>query len=255
MFLLIAFGFVAFVLLFIFLIIFLRKWIWKSKGERGELYVANILRSLNENEYTVLNDIMVRTKNGGTSQIDHIVVSVYGLFVIETKNYSGWIFGKENAEYWTQVFYRSDYTFRNPIKQNQSHVFALKNLLSSYRNITYIPVVVFVGSAELKDVESSVPVIYGSQLLSFIHSESTARCLSETDVRAITDLLLSKNISDEGMRAEHIQNIRQYVLDRNLKMENLICPRCNGELKLREGRTGRFYGCSHYPRCHFTMPY
>ena len=38
-------------------------------------------------------------------------------------------------------------------------------------------------------------------------------------------------------------------------MKNLICPRCNGELKLRNGRNGKFYGCSNYPKCKFTMPY
>ena len=49
--------------------------------------MVKILSSLDENEYKVLNDVMVRTQNGKTSQIDHIVVSAYGIFVIETKNY------------------------------------------------------------------------------------------------------------------------------------------------------------------------
>ena len=264
---LIIFAVVAIVLLFRFL----RQWTWESKGDRGEHYVANILASLNENEYKVLNDVMLRTKDGKTSQIDHVVVSNYGIFVIETKNYSGWIFGNEKAENWMQSIYVRGYysrryrvslkgrveknQFRNPVKQNWSHIYVLKDLLAEYKNIPYFPIVVFVGSAGLKEIESSVPVIYGNQLLSVIHSKSTAKCLSDTDVQKITDMLLNKNIGSDETKAEHIQNIRQDVLERKLKMENLICPRCNGELKLREGRTGKFYGCSNYPHCRFTMPY
>ena len=234
---------------------FLGKWTWESKGDRGEHRVADILASLNENEYRGLNDVMVRTKDGKTSQIDHVVVSAYGIFVIETKNYSGWIFGNEKAENWTQVIYQEKHKFRNPVKQNWSHIYALKDLLAEYKNIPYFPIVVFVGSAELKEIESSVPVVYGSQLLGVMHSKSTARCLSDADVQKISDTLLAKNIGSEETRAEHVQNIRQDVLERKLKMENRICPRCNGELKLRNGKNGKFYGCSNYPRCHFTMPY
>ena len=56
-------------------------------------------------------------------------------------------------------------------------------------------------------------------------------------------------------RKEQVKNIKQNIVEKQLKMENLICPRCNGELKLRNGRNGKFYGCSNYPRCRFTMPY
>mgnify|MGYP003571403033 CR=1 FL=1 len=251
MFVLITLGFIVLVIF----IIFLGKWTWESKGDRGERYVSRILSSLNETEYKVLNDIMLLVKNGKTTQIDHIVVSCYGIFVIETKNYSGWIFGRENSEYWMQVIYQEKHKFRNPVKQNQAHIFALKELLSEYTSIEYFPIVVFVGSAELKEIDSKVPVIYDNYLLRVIQSNSVKKCLSEDEIQKIVDLLLSKNIVDEEIRAEHVQNIRKTVFERNTKMENLICPRCNGKLKLRNGKTGNFYGCSNYPRCKFTMPY
>mgnify|MGYP000845811363 FL=1 len=249
--LLLIFGFIAFILV----IFFLGKWVWVSRGEMGEHYVSKILSSLDENEYKVFNDVMLRTKNGKTTQIDHIVISAYGIFVIETKNYSGWIFGNEKAEYWMQVIYNEKHKFRNPVKQNQAHVFAIKELFAEYSDIKYFPIVVFVGNAELKNIESNMPVIYDDDLLDLIYSDTTNKCLTEIEIQKIVNLLSSKNIVDEEIKVEHINNIRQTVVERKLKMENLICPRCNSELKLREGKSGKFYGCSNYPRCRFTMPF
>ncbi|MGF7109889.1 topoisomerase DNA-binding C4 zinc finger domain-containing protein [Treponema pedis] len=99
-----------------------------------------------------------------------------------------------------------------------------------------------------------MPVIYDSDLLNLIYSDTTNKCLTEIEIHKIVDLLSSKNIVDEETRIEHIKNIKQTVVERELKTENLICPRYNGELKLREGKSGKFYGCSNYPRCRFTMP-
>lgn len=250
MILLVILGFIIFVVLSSS-----KKWSRTSKGNKGEHRIAKILFSLSANEYKVLNDIMLCTKNGRTTQIDHVVVSCYGIFVIETKNYSGWIFGKENAEYWTQVIYKVKYKFRNPVKQNQAHVLALKDLLAEYKNIAYFPIVAFAGNAELKNVQSKTPVIYSKNLLRLIHSNSISKCLTETEIHKITELLLSSNIVDKTARAEHVQTIQQTVVDRKIKIENLICPRCSAELKLRNGRNGKFYGCSNYPNCRFTMPY
>ena len=246
----IAFGFIAF---FVILIL-LKTWGRGDKGIQGERHVAKLLASLDESEYKVLNDILLRTKDGKTSQIDHIVVSVYGLFVIETKNYSGWVFGSEKAEHWTQVLYKERHSFRNPVKQNFSHIFALKDLLAEYDNVRYLPVVVFSGSAELKDIQADMPVVYDGQLLNFISSNSVNRYLDDEEVEEIVGLILGANIDGEDARKAHIESIRQAVIAQEEKKADLICPVCNGELKLREGRNGKFYGCSNYPRCRFTMP-
>lgn len=76
--------------------------IWRrSKGKRGEKHVAAFLSFLPKKEYKVINDLLLQT-GGHSTQIDHVVISVYGIFVIETKYYKGWIYGGENSEYWTQ---------------------------------------------------------------------------------------------------------------------------------------------------------
>ena len=226
----------------------------KIKGSIGEAKVNTRLNFLGK-EYIVLKDILINSTNGYTSQIDELVLSEYGLFVIETKNYKGWIFGNEKAEKWTQVIYKEKHTFRNPIKQNWSHIYALKSLLSDYPNIKYHPIVVFSGNATLKSIESSVPVIYSNRLNSTIRRLSFEKCLSIDEVNKIQKILESSELKERNARKEHIKNIKQNVKEQKSKMANLICPRCNGELKLRNGRNGKFYGCSNYPRCKFTMPY
>ena len=103
----------------------------RKKGERGERRVARILADGLGDGYILLNDVYLPRKGGGTSQIDHIVVSQYGIFVVETKNYSGWIFGKADDESWTQTLPGQKNQFPNPIRQNYGHVCALVECLGA----------------------------------------------------------------------------------------------------------------------------
>lgn len=82
----------------------------KIKGIIGESTVATVLSTLPREEYHVLNNIMLKTERG-TTQIDHVVISIYGIFVIETKNYKGWILGTDNAEQWIENIYGKKYPF------------------------------------------------------------------------------------------------------------------------------------------------
>lgn len=129
-----------------------------SKGKVGEMRVASILKKFPMDRYKIINDLLL-TSNGYSTQIDHIVISIYGVFVIETKFYQGWIYGGENSEYWTQNIYGNKYQLRNPIHQNQGHIRALKFLLKGYGNIPFISVVAFSRQARL-GVDAHTPVIY-----------------------------------------------------------------------------------------------
>ena len=245
---------IVFIVFILIIVIVLKINSSKIKGSIGEAKVNTRLNFIGK-EYIVLKDILIKSSNGYTSQIDELVLSEYGLFVIETKNYKGWIFGNEKAENWTQVIYKEKHTFRNPIKQNWSHIYALKSLLSDYPNIKYHPIVVFSGNATLKSIESSIPVIYSNKLNSTIRKLSFERCLWNDELNKSQRILEWSELKERNARKEHIKNIKQNVREKKIKMANLICPRCNGELKLRNGRNGKFYGCSNYPRCRFTMPY
>ncbi len=134
-----------------------------SKGKIGEGKVANKLDWLPRNKYIVINDVILPTTHG-TSQIDHIVVSIYGIFVIETKYYTGWIYGGEHSEYWTQNVYGEKHQFYNPILQNEGHVRALRRVLTEFEPLDIIPIVAFSGTADIKmDIKES-HVVYWSQL-------------------------------------------------------------------------------------------
>ena len=137
-----------------------------SKGAIGEKRVAHILKKLPEDRYKVINNLLIQN-NGHTTQIDHIVVSVYGIFVIETKTYQGWIYGGENSDYWTQNIYGNKYQLRNPIHQNYGHIKAVKNILDEYPGLPYISIVAFSRQASL-GVSSNTPVIYWNQILPVI---------------------------------------------------------------------------------------
>ena len=241
--------FIIFLSLFFFLI-FNRT---KIKGKVGEFNISRRLNSLNQDDYKILNDIIFQTKNGRTVQIDHIVVSVYGIFVIETKNYKGWIFGNENTENWMQVVFKEKHQFRNPIKQNYSHIYALKDLLEEFPDIRFISIVVFAGNGILKNICANSHVIYDTELLNTIKNESNEKNLSYEEVYKIVTLIKSYNVEGRTREKEHVENVHRTLTETQLKKENLICPKCNGELKLRKGKYGDFYGCSNYPSCKFTM--
>ena len=126
--------------------------IWK--GKISESLVNHKLESLTE-EYVVMNNVLLKS-NGYSTQIDHLVVSPYGVFVIETKGYKGWIMGHENSEYWTQVVFRSKHKFYSPIRQNEGHIRFIRRLLKN-DSIKFIPIVVFNNDATLNLFAKLIP--------------------------------------------------------------------------------------------------
>lgn len=236
----------------------------KSKGKRGETHVHNILAQLPEG-YTVLDDVVLKTASG-TTQIDHVVVSQYGVFAIETKNYRGEIYGDDNRQEWTQIIV-TDVTYRkkwwktysyvtknhfyNPVKQSLAHMYVIKKALNNWPSLRVIPVVVFAGSAVLNNVTSQHHVVYGNQLLSTIQSYSVP-CLSDADVGRVVNCLAQKNIREQVDDRTHVSNVYAAKQNYNNKVASGICPRCGGTLVRRSGKYGSFYGCSNYPRCGFT---
>lgn len=116
----------------------------------GERTVRKLLTtSFPSDEYHLMNNVTLPTSSG-TTQVDHILVSTKGIFVIETKHYSGWIFANAKAKKWTQVIYKSKKSFQNPIHQNYAHLKAVQSLLDFLEPKTVKSAVVFTGEAEFK---------------------------------------------------------------------------------------------------------
>ncbi|MBU3110170.1 NERD domain-containing protein [Clostridium lacusfryxellense] len=220
----------------------------KIKGFLGEKSVALLLSGLDKTKYKLINNIMLRVGDK-TTQIDHVIVSNYGIFVIETKNYKGWIIGNEFNDNWKQVIYKRKEKLQNPIKQNYGHIQALKEILNDFGDINYISIVAFTTRAELK-VTSKTDVVYTINL-----PKTIKKYMSEN----ITDLvkedvyakLISLNVDSKETRKTHVKAIHKTLAKKDIKVNRDICPKCGGKLILRNGKYGQFKGCSSFPKCRF----
>ncbi len=237
----------------------------KIKGVAGEATVAMLLSKLNKDDYIVLNNVMLSTEgvegaNINSSQIDHVIVSKYGLFSIETKNYTGWISGSENGAKWTQTIYKTKNTFMNPIRQNYGHVKTLEAVLDRLgMSAPIYPIVAFPRDADLKVKVEKTDVVHWGQLVTTITKRSMDEVLSEGQMREIVDYLQESNIDTYDSRKEHVKSIKEVktvkqvdAMNDQMAVQEGICPKCGGNLIERNGKYGKFYGCSNYPKCRFT---
>ncbi|ADQ41114.1 NERD domain protein [Caldicellulosiruptor acetigenus I77R1B] len=178
----------------------------KIKGALGEKSVSFFLARLDPKKYKVLNNLLIKV-GSKTVQIDHVVVSNYGVFVVETKNYQGWIYGSEFDEYWTQVIYKRKEKFYNPVRQNYGHIQALKEILKEFENLKFVSIIVFTTKAELK-VKAKTDVIYTVKLLKTI-KKYNQECLTDEQRDAIYEKLKSANIGDRKNMREHVRSVRE----------------------------------------------
>lgn len=160
---------IFFAILFAFLGIFGSR----IKGKVGENMVISHAHKYLSEEYIMLNNCTIKDENQQTTQIDHILLSPYGIFVIETKNYNGWIFGGERQRQWTQKIYKNSYKFQNPLHQNYRHVKVLEIILSDLIESTHIhSLVVFTPKSTFK-TEMPVNVVQGKQWLNYVKQFNT----------------------------------------------------------------------------------
>jgi restriction system protein len=195
-----------------FLLILILSVTW-SKGPAGERVVSGYLkRHLDDKIYKLIHNVTLDIA-GDTTQIDHIVVSKFGIFVIETKNYSGWIFGNEKHATWTQSIYGKTYRFQNPLRQNYKHLKALEITLNvSFDKLK--PVIVFVGKSEFKthmpdSVTSNRGVI--DYILRF-----TAPIFTDYEVEKMNEQISRKRLSPSfKTNRRHVKDLKA-----RLKMKN-----------------------------------
>lgn len=121
------------------------------KGKVGEFMVSEHVANYLSAEYILLNNCTLPDQKDGTTQIDHILISPYGVFIVETKNYTGWIFGNARQKQWTQKIYKKSYKFQNPLHQNYKHIKVLEMVLSDVVDPQYLhSIVVFTARSEFK---------------------------------------------------------------------------------------------------------
>ena len=211
----------------------------KIKGKFGEIRVSNKLKTI-KGAY-VVNDLTFTAREGKTCQIDHILVCNKGVFVIETKTYAGRIYGDDSRKEWTQVlqYGKVKNKFYSPVKQNMTHIYELSNRLDK---IHLSNCVVFVNN-NTSHIKSEHTFSL-SKIKRFILSQKDVY----TDEEVINYVNKIEVLREDVSNKVHVRNIN------NMKMNirNNICPRCGAELVLRDGKNGKFYGCSNFPKCKFT---
>ncbi|WP_111896037.1 nuclease-related domain-containing protein [Acinetobacter sp. MB5] len=183
----------------------------KTKGKKGEKRViAHAEKHLDEKKYTVLNNCTFKISDQLTTQIDHIVVSRFGVFVIETKNYQGWIFGAEHQKMWTQKLYKKSYQFQNPLHQNYRHIKTVQHLLDGVVEPEDLhSVVVFVGDSTFKtDMPSNV--LHGREWINYVKSFHE-EVMSSVKMQRICQTL-EKHALERSRKTDstHVKNLKKF---------------------------------------------
>lgn len=162
----------------------------------------------------LLTNIYIPKEDGTTTETDLLMLHETGVYVFESKNYSGWIFGDEKHKNWTQVLGRGNKNkFFNPIWQNKGHIRALRNLLTDVDNIDFYSYIVFSERCELKKIRLDSPnvrVLKRNQLLSVVKKdiEKREKVLDENKILSLYETLKKHILVDEQTKLQHIKNIR-----------------------------------------------
>lgn len=246
------------------------------KGKHGEKLTEKELKKVNffGRKGKTLRNVYIPKENGETSEIDVMFICQKGIFVFESKNYSGWIFGNEKDQYWTASLASGQKNrFYNPIKQNRTHLKWLSNYLSSLDvEVPLFSVIVFSERCELKKIttfSTDINVIKRDNTYKTVKKiwNSSEDKLTENQVEMIYEKLSLLTNVDEAVKVAHIKNIEnKYIKSSddsvqsetkiNERTNDLICPRCGNKLVLRTAKKGhnagnQFYGCAAFPKCRY----
>jgi Nuclease-related domain len=178
---------------------------YQNEGEA--LVLTAVRRYFASSDYYLFNHVTLPLKDG-TTQVDHILVSRFGVFVIETKHYSGWIFANPKQAKWTQVLYRRKSSFQNPIFQNLLHVKAVQNLLDFLPPECIQSAVVFTGDAEFK---TAVPEGVFELADFILHvKECTNEAMTPNRMQFCVGRIETARLAVSGQTdIEHVQNLER----------------------------------------------
>lgn len=224
------------------------------KGLIGEWRVRRMLqRHLDSKVYQLFSNLLLPTVDGGTTQIDCVIISRYGIFVIEVKNMQGRISGSEKERFWTQQIGSFRRGFQNPIHQNYKHLKTLQEL-TVIRESCFISLIVFADKAVLAD-KLPENVVQGRELVQLIKIQRK-RLLTAAQTAAagkkIQAVRLQNSLSNQRRHVRHIRSIAA----KKAEMPQ-FCPRCGSQMILRQAMRGSnagrtFWGCSRFPDCRGT---
>ena len=254
----------------------------RDKGRFGEYETYRSLQSFESKGAKFLFNLYLPKGNNETAEIDVLMIYQTGIFVFESKNYSGWIFGEENQKNWTQTLPHGrgrtalKEHFPNPVWQNKLHIASLKQVLEG-RSAAIFSLIVFSNRCELKNVNlynNDIIVIHRREIVSAVNRCVCDIRLSENEISSIYSLLYPYSQTTQAEKQKHIDAIQRTLTDNSQETINptqntvipnsedpnreqlMVCPRCGAALILRTAKRGvnagnQFYGCSNYPTCKY----
>ena len=241
----------------------------KYRGNIGEALTEEVLERFEKYNYDIygktIRNVYIPKSETETTEIDVMYITARGIFVLESKNYSGWIFGRENDSYWTATLPAGigrsiKNKFYNPLKQNENHIRYLREYLKQYfpnKDFKIFSIIVFSDRCELKSIPetSNHFIIQRSELFKTVKDILEKEELSLTNVQVDDIHIYLERLTqvDYEKKKAHIENIRSQYLSKS-EEENLICPICGNKLVIRTAKRGeragkKFYGCIAYPQC------
>ena len=185
----------------------------RDKGKWGEYLTTRQLDQVSGYGTYVFNTYLPRARGEGTTEIDVTFIHESGIYVLESKNYSGWIFGREQDRQWTQQFQnRFKQRFYNPIKQNEGHLKSMQRFLEGTDPALFHSLIVFSERCELKKItvdSAHVRVLKRNVLRKTIEQLATGKPLTPSQVDTIAGKLGVHSQVDRATQQAHIDGIRQ----------------------------------------------
>lgn len=188
-------------------------------GELGEYKINIQLDQLPKNS-RYLSDVLLHNPRAksGYSQIDHVIFTSWAIFVVETKNYAGTIYGDRNRHKWSV---NGRFPMINPFHQNFGHIQALKSILSDVEDSNVVSMVSFTRrctlkvNEELRKIQSNDLIVYDTELTEYISRKMNvlrvqvqSPWFSDEDILRMHRRLSENNITDPNQRQEHIDSLR-----------------------------------------------
>lgn len=259
-----------------------------DRGSWGEYEISKSLENISGYSRMIYNCYIPKS-DGTTTEIDVLMIHEKGIYVIESKNYSGWIFGTETDKYWTQSLrvgrgHAKKYKFYNPIMQNQTHVKWLEKYLVDLNfTIPFYSCIVFGNSCELKNItltSNRHAVLNEYYLYELVQNHVNLSCnvFSAEQIDVIYNKLFQLTQKSNVEKMMHINNVRNVKQANSSNYYNRptynqssgcnkkhiptetkqkVCKMCGGKMILRTAHSGanqgnRFWGCENYPKCRYT---
>ena len=177
----------------------------RKLGKEGENKVKQVLQSTKSRKKKILNDVVLDCGRGHTTQVDHIMINEYGVFVVETKNYKGVIYGMEESPSWTQSLNGRAFNFYNPVKQNQGHIRHMKELFGD--RYPYYSAVTFVGEATLK-VDSKI--VFDLDGLATYLNSFRKKVLRPKQITDLYKEIKATQKHKRRMNRKHLRNMKRF---------------------------------------------